>query len=49
MSRSERSEDDIAAAAAVSLDEIPIVDFAPFLSGDPAARNRMSLIAYPIT
>ncbi|MCW2351686.1 isopenicillin N synthase family dioxygenase [Sphingobium sp. B12D2B] len=42
MSRSERSEDDIAAAAAVSLDEIPIVDFAPFLSGDPAGRKAVA-------
>ncbi|WP_260928917.1 isopenicillin N synthase family dioxygenase [Novosphingobium sp. 9] len=39
MSRSERSEDDIAAAAVVSLEEVPVIDFAPFLAGDAAARQ----------
>ncbi|SFG00309.1 Isopenicillin N synthase [Novosphingobium sp. CF614] len=42
MSRSERSEDDIAAAAAVSLEEIPIIDFAPFLAGDKMARKAVA-------
>ncbi|MCI4589591.1 isopenicillin N synthase family oxygenase [Sphingobium sp. BYY-5] len=39
MSRSERSEDDITAAAAVSLEEIPLINFAPFLTGDARARR----------
>lgn len=42
MSRSERSEDDIAAAAVISLSEIPLIDFAPFLSGDAAARRAVA-------
>jgi len=42
MSRSERSDDDIAAAAAVSLAEIPVIDFAPFLAGDAAARQAVA-------
>lgn len=42
MSRSERSDDDIAAAAAVSLAEIPVIDFAPFLTGDAAARQAVA-------
>lgn len=42
MSRSERSEDDIAAAAAVSLEEVPVIDFAPFLTGDAAARRAVA-------
>ena len=42
MSRSERSADDIAAAATVSLDEVPIIDFAPFLGGDAAARRAVA-------
>ncbi|MEA1675970.1 isopenicillin N synthase family dioxygenase [Nitrospirillum sp. BR 11163] len=42
MSRSERSADDIAAASAISLAELPLIDFAPFLSGDAAARRRVA-------
>lgn len=39
MSRSERSEDDVVVAATVDIEEIPLVDFAPFLAGDAAARR----------
>ena len=42
MSRSERSADDVAAAATVSLEEVPIIDFAPFLGGDAAARRAVA-------
>lgn len=40
MSRSDRSDDDTAVAAAVDITEIPVVDFAPFLSG--AARQAVA-------
>jgi len=42
MSRSERSEDDVMIAEAVDIEEIPVVDFAPFLSGGPADRQRVA-------
>lgn len=42
MSRSERSEDDVAAASYVPLEQIPLIDFAPFLSGDPGARRAVA-------
>ncbi|EIZ77888.1 Isopenicillin N synthase [Novosphingobium sp. Rr 2-17] len=42
MSRSERSEDDIAAAAAISLEQVPLIDFGPFLGGDAASRQAVA-------
>ncbi|HEY0316334.1 MAG TPA: 2-oxoglutarate and iron-dependent oxygenase domain-containing protein [Sphingomonas sp.] len=38
MSRSERSADDLSVASPVALAEIPLIDFAPFLAGDPEDR-----------
>jgi isopenicillin N synthase-like dioxygenase len=42
MSRSERSEDDKVVAARVDIEEIPVIDFAPFLAGDPEARRAVA-------
>lgn len=42
MSRSERSEDDVIVAEAVDLEEIPMIDFAPFLSGGVEARRAVA-------
>lgn len=42
MSRSEQSEDDIAAAAAVSLEEVPMIDFSPFLNGSREERQAVA-------
>jgi isopenicillin N synthase-like dioxygenase len=42
MSRSERSDDDTIAAAQVDIEEIPVIDFAPFLSGDAEARREVA-------
>ncbi|WP_066552405.1 isopenicillin N synthase family dioxygenase [Croceicoccus bisphenolivorans] len=36
-----RSADDVSAARAISLDEVPVIDFAPFLSG--SAEDRQSV------
>jgi isopenicillin N synthase-like dioxygenase len=36
------TEDDKVTAKAVSLEEIPIIDFAPFLNGDAAARQAVA-------
>lgn len=37
-----RSADDVSAAQAITLDEVPLIDFAPFLSGDAAARQEVA-------
>lgn len=42
MSRSERSDDDTVIAARIDIEEIPVVDFAPFLAGDAAARQAVA-------
>jgi isopenicillin N synthase-like dioxygenase len=42
MSRSERSEDDVIVAAAVDIEEIPLIDFAPFLTGGPDERRAVA-------
>ncbi|WP_157218231.1 isopenicillin N synthase family dioxygenase [Flavisphingomonas formosensis] len=42
MSRSERSDDDVMVAAAVDIEEIPLIDFAPFLSGNATDRARVA-------
>jgi isopenicillin N synthase-like dioxygenase len=42
MSRSEKSEDDIIMAQAVALEQIPVIDFAPFLSGDTTQRQAVA-------
>jgi isopenicillin N synthase-like dioxygenase len=39
MSRAEQSADDVAAAAAVEAQSLPIIDFAPFLGGNPDDRS----------
>ena len=42
MSRSEGSMDDIATAAPVALAEVPLIDFAPFLTGDAPRRRAVA-------
>lgn len=42
MSRSEQSEDDNIMAQAVALQQVPMVDFAPFLTGGPAERQAVA-------
>lgn len=42
MSRSEKTEDDIVIAEEVAIEEIPVIDFGPFLNGDLAARRAVA-------
>lgn len=42
MSRSDGGLDDRASAAPVALTEVPLIDFAPFLSGDPSGRRAVA-------
>ena len=42
MSRSEQSADDVMVAEAVDLAEIPVIDFAPFLTGGPEQRQAVA-------
>ncbi len=42
MSRSERSDEDAIVADQVDIEEIPVVDFAPFLTGDAQARQAVA-------
>jgi len=42
MSRTEKTADDLAEAQSVSLSEVPIIDFAPFLTGDAASRRSVA-------
>jgi len=42
MGRSEMSEEDAVIAAQVDIEEIPVIDFAPFMSGDAGARQAVA-------
>lgn len=42
MSRSEKGLDDTLMAKTVEISEIPVIDFAPFLQGDPADRRAVA-------